>query len=387
MGSWRGMRFPGRRTLWSFLRGVKTNYSWWSNSKTKWGLRGCKQAAHPVFFWCFHHYQKLLNCNGYFFVFFSLSFFSVTLGITSFFLFLFFFCNETFSCIFHALLIIWYSYSSLYITVLVFITLFLLPDPSSSLEFRPWILLDPSPGFVRFFFLSACVRDSLFAFRAHLFFFLCPAECVFGYYSWALHVRFLLWLRVDLCLSQPRISSFFFFFHSAFVWISIVDFFLCEGHHRSRSLHGVIRAFVCVVSLWESEKWNNHNSNDTHKHTRREKKKELAPFLNTTRLVFFSLTVSTVRALGVSCWPDLSFVLVCACAVSCTSVFFQGSVSLCLRDWRRWRPRFKVALQSALRKTVQVKVVLALQISNKYAFIENSKKHTHAQKKQQQQRN
>ena len=139
----------------------------------------------------------------------------------------------------------------------------------------------------------------------------------------------------------------------------------------------MIRVFVCVVSLWESGKWNNHNSNDTHTHTRREKKKELAPFLNTTRLVFFSLTASTVRALGVSCWPDLSFVLVCACAVSCTSVFFRGSVSLCLRDWRRWRPRFKVALQSALRKTVQVKVVLALQIFYKYAFIESSNKNTH----------
>ena len=119
----------------------------------------------------------------------------------------------------------------------------------------------------------------------------------------------------------------------------------------------------------------------THTHTRREKKKELAPFLNTTRLVFFSLTASTVRALGVSCWPDLSFVLVCACAVSCTSVFFRGSVSLCLRDWRRWRPRFKVALQSALRKTVQVKVVLALQIFYTYALIESSNKHTHTQKK------
>ena len=235
VGSWRGMRFPGRRTLWSFLRGVKTNYSWWSDSKTKWGLRGCKQAAHPVFFsGAFIIIRSFSTAMGTFLNSLSLSSFSVTLGITSFFLFLFFFfCNGTFSCIFHALLIIWYSYSSLYITVLVFIALFLLPDPSSSLEFRPWILLDPSPGFVRFFFFSACVRDSLFASRAHLFFFLCPAACVFGYYSWALHVRFLLWLRVDLCLSQPRISSFSFFFSFRLCLdFHCGLFFLCEGHHR-----------------------------------------------------------------------------------------------------------------------------------------------------------
>lgn len=92
VGSWRGMRFPGRRTLWSFLRGVKTNYSWWSDSKTKWGLRGCKQAAHPVFFsGAFIIIRSFSTAMGTFLNSLSLSSFSVTLGITSFFLFLFFF--------------------------------------------------------------------------------------------------------------------------------------------------------------------------------------------------------------------------------------------------------------------------------------------------------